>query len=81
MHNVNFEQTSSGSRMISPQKQSLVVKTRQKETRKKHHHEVSSSKMLMVQIVIIRPLTKALGLILIIDVCSHLHQNIEMMIK
>ena len=43
IHKVNVEQTSRGSRMISPKKQSLVVKTRQKETRKKSHHEVSSS--------------------------------------
>ena len=40
-HNVNVEQTSSGS--TSSQEKSLVVKTRHKETRKRHHHYVSSS--------------------------------------
>ena len=42
-YNVNFEQTSRGSSSTSSQKQSLVVKTRYKETGKRHHHEVSSS--------------------------------------
>ena len=40
-HNVNVEQTSSGS--TSSQEKSLVVKTRHKETRKRNHHYVSSS--------------------------------------
>ena len=42
-HNVNVEQTSRGSSSTSYQEQSLVVKTRHKETRKRHHHQVSSS--------------------------------------
>ena len=42
-HNVSIEQLSRGSSSTSFQEQSLVVKTRHKETRKRHHHEVSSS--------------------------------------
>ena len=42
-YNVNFGQTSRGSSSTSFQEQSLVVKTRYKETRKRHHHIVSSS--------------------------------------
>ena len=42
-HNVNAEQTSTGSSSTSSQEKSLVVKTRHKKTRKRHHHEVSSS--------------------------------------
>ena len=42
-HNVNDEQTSRGSSSTSSQEQSLVVKTRHKETRKMNHHDVSSS--------------------------------------
>ena len=40
--NANVEQTSRGSILTSSEEQSLVVKTRHKETRKMHHHEVSS---------------------------------------
>ena len=40
-HNVNVEQTSRSISSTSSQEQSLVVKTRHKETRKRHHHEVS----------------------------------------
>ena len=40
--NVNAEQTSRGSILTSSEEQSLVVKTRHKETRKMHPHEVSS---------------------------------------
>ena len=42
-HNVNVEQTSKDSSSTSSHKQSLVVKTKHKETRKRYHHEVSSS--------------------------------------
>ena len=41
-HNVNVEQTSRGSSSTASKEQSLVVRTRHKETRKSHHHEVSS---------------------------------------
>ena len=40
--NVNAEQTSRGSILTSSEEQSLVVKTRHKETRKMDPHEVSS---------------------------------------
>ena len=77
-HNVNVEQTLRGSSSTSSQEQSLVVKTRHKETRNRHHHEVSSSedsdgsdgsdgKTLRST-----PITAA---------CSQQHQHIEMMIK
>ena len=76
--NVNVEQISRGSSSTSSQEQSLVVKTRHKETRNRHHHEVSSSedsdgsdgsdgKTLRST-----PITAA---------CSQQHQHIEMMIK
>ena len=42
-HNVNVEQNSKDSSSTSSHKQSLVVKTKHKETRKRYHHEVSSS--------------------------------------
>ena len=41
-HDVNVEQTSKGTSLISSQEKS-VVKTWQKETLKKHHYEVCSS--------------------------------------
>ena len=44
MHNVIVEPSSRGSSSTSYQEQSLVVKTRHKDTRKRHHHQVSSSK-------------------------------------
>ena len=42
-HNINVEETSTGSSSTSSQEQSLVDKNRHKETRKRHQHAVSSS--------------------------------------
>ena len=72
-HNVNVEQTSKDISSTSSHKQSLVVKTKHKETRKRYHHEVSSSEDSDDNDT---PLTT------ITTVCSHQqHQHIEMMIK
>ena len=54
-----------------PPRKSLVVKTRQRQTRKRYYHEVSSRKILMIQMVMIRSLTKAQGSILFTAMYSH----------
>ena len=80
-HNVNVEETSRGSSSTSSQEKSLVVKNRHKETRKSITMKFLPQKILMIQMVMIRPLIKALRSSPITVVCSQQHQHIEMMIN
>ena len=79
-YNVNVEQTSRGSSSTTSQERSLVVKNRHKETRKQHHDEVSFLKILLIQMIMIRPIIKALELTLSL-LYAVISSTIEMMIK